>query len=153
MKYVYCLVGVNLVLRNWAIGIQNLEKGKSQLLLANIFNNYNIIIINNLDLHDNDQLTKVRCWFNSIACKGGLNMFCPEILLALVYFKIGLRLTHMLNKGLILMRYSIYQELLRINFIYLCLIFIIHTLLNEVWNVFLLYWCCFWIEAFIKWSE
>jgi hypothetical protein len=85
-----------------------LEKGKSQLLLANIFNNYNIIIINNLDLHDNDQLIKVRCWFNSIAWKGGLNMFCPEILLALVYFKIGLRLTHMLNKGLILMRYSIY---------------------------------------------
>jgi len=96
-------------------GIQNLEKGKSQLLLANIFNNYNIIIINNLDLHDNDQLIKVRCWFNSIVCKGGLNMFCPEILLALVYFKIGLRSTHMFNKGLIWMRYSIHQELLRIN--------------------------------------
>ena len=36
LKYVYCLVGVNLMLGYWAIGIQNLEKGKSQLLLANI---------------------------------------------------------------------------------------------------------------------
>jgi hypothetical protein len=104
----WCLVIEQLAFKTW-------KKVSHNSCLQIFFNNYNIISINNLDLHDNDQLIKVRCWFNSIVCKGGLNMFCPEILLALVYFKIGLRSTHMFNKGLIWMRYSIHQELLRIN--------------------------------------